>query len=173
MINTLLQKLTVGVTKFLRAQIGAGVDAVQIFDTHGSLLPNDLFEAGSGEWIRRIITEIDDTVPVIVFSKGARDWKTLLSLGADVIGIDPAFDLAAARKLFPPGVAIQGNLDPELLLHLSPDELEVKTKQLLGKMGGRPGFIFNLGHGVPPATPLENLARVVQTVRDFRNNIHE
>ena len=170
LLNTLLEKLVVAVTKFLRAQIAAGVDAVQIFDTHGGLLADDLFEAGSGEWIRRIIREIDGTVPVIVFAKGARDWKTMLSLGANVIGLDPAFDLAEARERFPSNVALQGNLDPELLLHLTPDELAVKTTQLLEKMRGRPGYIFNLGHGVPPATPLENIASVVRTVQEFSHD---
>jgi uroporphyrinogen decarboxylase len=170
LLNTLLQKLTIAVTKFLRAQIDAGVDAVQIFDSHGGLLPNELFAAGSGEWMRRIIAEIDEEIPVIVFSKGARDWKTLLSLGANVIGIDPAFDLAAARESFPNDIAIQGNLAPELLLHLTPEELALKTAQLLEKMRGRPGHIFNLGHGVPPAAPLENIASVVRTVREFSDN---
>lgn len=170
LLNTLLEKLTVAVTRFLRAQIAAGVDAVQIFDSHGGLLPDDLFEAGSGEWMRRIISEIDDEIPVIVFAKGARDWSTLLNLGANVIGIDPAFDLAEARALFPPEVAIQGNLDPELLLRLTPEELAFKTAQILEKMRGRPGYIFNLGHGVPPATPLENIASVVRTVREFSND---
>ena len=173
LLNTLLEKLTTAVTKFIRAQIAAGVDAVQLFDSHGGLLPRELFEAGSGQWLRRIISEVDAGIPVIVFSKGTRDWNKLLTLGADVISIDPAFDLAEARRLFPPDIAIQGNLDPELLLHLTPGELEVKTNQLLEKMRGRPGYIFNLGHGVPPATPLENIARVVSTIRNFRSDHHE
>ena len=167
LLDTLLEKLTVGVTKFLRAQIAAGVDAVQIFDSHGGLLPDELFAAGSGEWMRRIIAEIDEDIPVIVFAKGARDWPTLLSLGANVIGLDPAVDLADARKLFPDDIAIQGNLAPELLVDFTPAELEVKTTVLLEKMRGRPGYIFNLGHGVPPGAPLENIGRVVRTVRSF------
>jgi uroporphyrinogen decarboxylase len=167
LLNTLLEKLTTAVTQFLRAQIAAGVDAIQLFDSHGGLLPDELFQAGSGEWLRRIISEIDEEIPVIVFSKGTRDWKTLMALGANVVGIDHAFDLSEARQMFPPDIAIQGNLDPELLLHLTPDELEGKTTQLLEKMRGRPGYIFNLGHGVPPATPLENIGRVVKTVRAF------
>ena len=170
LLNALLEKLTVAVTSYLNMQIAAGADAVQLFDTHASLLPNDAFEAASGQWIRRIIAGLKGNVPVIVFAKGTRDWKTLLGLGANVLGIDPAFDLAEARKLFPKNIAIQGNLDPELLLHLSPGELEVKTTQLLEKMRGRPGYIFNLGHGVPPATPLENIASVVRTVQNFRNS---
>ena len=167
LLNRLLEKLTVGVTKFLRSQIAAGVDAVQIFDSHGGLLPNDLFEAGSGEWMRRIIAAIDDSIPVIVFSKGTRDWDTLFSLRANVIGLGPEIDLTDARALFPDDIAIQGNLDPELLLHLTPEELALKTAQLLEKMRGRSGYIFNLAHGVPPSAPLENIASVVRTVHEF------
>ncbi len=169
LLNTLLEKLTTAVIRFLRAQIAAGVDAIQLFDSHGGLLPDDLFEAGSGEWMRRIISEINESVPVIVFAKGARDWKTLLTLGANVVGLDPGLDLADARTIFPPQIGIQGNLAPELLVQLTPDELEAKTMELLEKMRGRPGYIFNLGHGVPPAAPLENIGRVVQTVREFHN----
>jgi len=170
LLNTLLEKLTEAVTRLLRAQIAAGADAVQIFDSHGGLLPDDLFEAGSGAWMRRIIADIDPDIPVIVFAKGARNWNSLLTLGARVIGIDPAFDLGKARDLFPPDVAIQGNLDPESLLHLMPEALAFKTTQMLETMRGRPGYIFNLGHGVPPATPLDNIASVVKTVREFRNH---
>lgn len=170
LFKRLLEKITVAVTRFLRAQVDAGVDAVQIFDSHGGLLPKDLFEAGSGEWMRRVIAEIDDCIPVIVFSKGAHDWETLFSLGANAIGLGPEIDLATARKLFPADLAIQGNLDPELLLHLTPEELAVKTRRLLEQMRGRAGYIFNLGHGVPPAAPLDNIASVVRTVREFSHD---
>ena len=167
LLEKLMEKLTIAVTTYLKMQIAAGADAVQIFDTHAGLLPDDLFEEASGKWIQRIVEGLGASVPVIVFAKGTRDWKTMLGLGANVIGIDPAFDLADARKLFPKDIAIQGNLDPELLLNLTPGELEVTTTQLLEKMRGRPGYIFNLGHGVPPATPLENIASVVNTVQKF------
>lgn len=169
LLNTLLEKLATAVTAYLKMQIAAGADAVQIFDTHASLLPDESFEAASGQWIRRIVKELEGEVPVIVFAKGTRDWKTLFGLGANVLGLDCAVDLAEARERFPKKVALQGNLDPELLLNLSPAELAVKTKQLLEKMRGRPGYIFNLGHGVPPTTPLENIASVVNTVKNFRN----
>jgi uroporphyrinogen decarboxylase len=173
LFNALLQKLTTAVTKFLHAQIDAGVDAVQIFDSHGGILPDHLFEAGSGEWMRRIVAAIDDSIPVIVFSKGARDWKTLLSLRANALGLGPEVDLAEARRFFPDNVAIQGNLDPELLLHLAPEELEERANELLEKMRGRAGYIFNLGHGVPPAAPIENIAAVVNTVRNFAHDTQD
>lgn len=169
LLEKLMEKLTIAVTTYLKMQIAAGADAVQIFDTHAGLLPDELFEEASGKWIHRIVGELGASVPVIVFAKGTRDWKTMLGLGANVIGIDPAFDLADARTLFPKDIAIQGNLDPDLLLNQTPAELQVTTTQLLEKMRGRPGHVFNLGHGVPPATPLENIASVVNTVQKYRS----
>lgn len=164
-LNLLLEKLTAAVSRYLRQQIRAGVDAVQIFDTHGGLLPSELFQAGSGQWLRRIVEELDGEVPVIVFSKGCRNWDSLFNLGANVLGIGPEVDLAEARRTFPADLAMQGNLDPDLLERLGPEELRLATSDMLRKMRGRPGYIFNLGHGVPPGAPLENIAAVVNTVQ--------
>jgi len=165
--HLLCEKLTQAVTRFLRQQIEAGVDAVQIFDSHGGLLPPGFFEEGSGRWLRQVIDRIGKKVPVIVFSKGTRCWKSLFGLGANVISLDPRVNLSEIRRIFPDHLAIQGNLDPELLLHLTPEELRATTGRLLEKMRGRPGYLFNLGHGVPPAAPLENIGAVVDTVRRF------
>lgn len=168
LFDSLMQKLTTAITTFLRLQLDAGVDAIQLFDSLGGLLPSESFEAGSGRWLRQIIRGIDGEVPIIVFSKGTRDWKTLFTLGANVIGLDDAFDLSNAHRIFPIDLAIQGNLSPEMLLHLTPSELEGRTTAMLKTMTGRDGYIFNLGHGVLPATPLENIATVVQTVQEFQ-----
>jgi uroporphyrinogen decarboxylase len=164
----LMELLTRAVTAFLRMQVAAGVDAIQLFDSFGGLLPRELFAAGSGQWLRRIIAEIDDSIPIIVFSKGTRDWPTLLSLGADVIGLDHHIELAEARQAIAPDVAIQGNLDPQFLVQLSPEEVSGKAQLLLETMRGRPGYIFNLGHGVPPGAPLDAIGAVVEAVRRFR-----
>jgi uroporphyrinogen decarboxylase len=167
LFEQLMRKLTRVVTAFLQMQIDAGVDAIQLFDSHGGLLPGELFAAGSGEWLRRIIAAIDGSVPVIVFSKGTRDWDTLLHLGADVIGLDQHFPLSKARQILPANVAIQGNLDPLCLTDFTPGEVAAKTQHLLEIMHGRRGYIFNLGHGVPPGASLENIAAVINTVRSF------
>jgi uroporphyrinogen decarboxylase len=143
------------------------VDAVQIFDTLGSEVPYGEFEAASGKWIREIIAGLDNKVPVIAFAKGVRDWETLFDLGAQVLGIDHMMDLGLVRRAFPGDIAVQGNLSPESLVHLTPFEVEVRTKQTLEKMRGRAGYIFNLGHGVPPDASLENIGAVVNTVRNF------
>ncbi len=167
LFDALMAKLTIGVTKFLQAQISAGVDAVQIFDTLGSEVPYGEFEAASGKWIREIIGGLDHKVPVIAFAKGVRDWEMMFDIGAQVLGIDHGMDLGLVRRAFPGDIAVQGNLDPMSLVHLTPLEAEVRTQQILEKMRGRPGYIFNLGHGVPPDASLANIAAVVNTVRNF------
>jgi uroporphyrinogen decarboxylase len=169
LLRKLLEKLTRAVTSFLRLQIAAGVDAIQLFDSHGGLLPVSEFNAGSGEWLRRIIAEIDESVPVIVFSKGTRDWSTLTNLGANVLAIDHHADLAQLSRELPSDLALQGNLSPEFLITLSPEEIAAKTNELLNAMRHRPGYIFNLGHGVPPGGALENIGAVVNSVLRFRN----
>jgi uroporphyrinogen decarboxylase len=167
LFDALMEKLTVAVTNFLNAQIAAGVDAVQIFDTLGSEVPYGEFEAASGRWIREIIAGLEGKVPVIAFAKGVRDWETLFDLGAQVLGIDHAMDLGLVRRAFPGDIAVQGNLAPESLVHLTPIEAEARARLTLEKMRGRPGYIFNLGHGVPPDASLENIGAVVNTVRNF------
>ncbi len=167
LFDALMGKLSDAVAEFLRLQIKAGVDAVQIFDTLGSQVPCGQFEAASGQWIKRIIAALDQQAPVIAFSKGTREWQTLFDLGAQVLGVDHGMDLARVRRVFPADIALQGNLNPEFLVHLTPKEIEIKTRQMLEAMRGRAGYIFNLGHGVPPEASLDNIAAVVGTVRSF------
>jgi uroporphyrinogen decarboxylase len=160
----LADKLTEAVTDYLRMQIESGVDALQIFDTLGSLLPQELYPAGSGLWIKRIVQNLNTDLPVIVFSKGVRSWEQLAGTGADVVGIDHGIGLRAAADLLPATVAVQGNLDPEVLLQ-APAAAARETERLLQSMRGRNGWVFNLGHGVPPNANLESIAAVVETLR--------
>lgn len=165
LFDLLCEKLTVAVTHFLRMQIGAGVDAIQIFDSHGGLLPPDEFEAASGRWIKQIIRNLDGQAPAAVFSKGTRNWEALVGTGAKVISADALTPLAELRRRLPEDVAIQGNLNPELLVHGTVQMVAVETIRLLDTMHGRNGYIVNLGHGVPPAARLENIQALVDTVR--------
>jgi uroporphyrinogen decarboxylase len=115
----------------------------------------------------RIISELGDRVPVIVFSKGTHgDWETLAGLGAQVIGVDWTVGLGQVRKQLPPEVGLQGNLDP-FLLTTTPQAVETETRRILLEMQGHQGYIFNLGHGVPPAAKLENIEKLVDTVREI------
>jgi uroporphyrinogen decarboxylase len=106
----------VAVTDFLKMQIDCGVDAVQIFDSCGGLLPENDFEEGSARWMREIIAELGNETPVIVFSKGAHgNWPALVRTGANVLGIDWTVDLHKIATALPEHVGVQGNLDPALL----------------------------------------------------------
>ena len=185
----LAEKLTAAVTAYLQMQIAAGVDALQIFDSHGGLLEPTEFQEASGRWMKEIIAAIGtpstasvdsgmqsqhaETVlgapPVIVFSFGTHgNWDDLLATGACVLGIDWQFPLAHARRLLPADIGLQGNLPPALLSDATPEVVARETRAVLETMRGRPGHIFNLGHGLPPAAKLENIAALVETVKNFK-----
>jgi len=167
LFDSLAEELTLAIIEFLQMQIAAGVDAIQIFDSLGGLLPVEDFEEASGQWMRTIISALEGKVPVIVYSKGARDWKSLVQTGAQAIGIDHEIDLGEAAQKVPAGVAVQGNLAPELLAGADPRLLAAETSRLLELMRGRDGYIFNLGHGVPADAKMENLEALVGTVQNF------
>jgi len=180
----LAEKLTAAVIAHLQMQIQAGVDAIQIFDSHGGLLAPTEFQEASGRWIRQIISELrtstlrsrataedgpNSELPIIVFSFGTHgNWDDLLATGADVLGIDWRFPLADARRLLPCDVGLQGNLVPALLSDATAETVAAESSRLLEVMRGRNGHIFNLGHGVPPEAKLENIAALVETVKNFK-----
>jgi uroporphyrinogen decarboxylase len=165
----LMEKLTAAVTAYLQMQIAAGADALQIFDSHGGHLPTADFQEASGRWLHEIIASLRKKVPVTVFSLGTHgNWQDLAATGANVLGIDRQFSLAEARKILPVNIGIQGNLNPALLAEATPERVAAETHRLLTEMRGRNGYIFNLGHGVPPAAKLENIAALVETVRSFK-----
>jgi uroporphyrinogen decarboxylase len=187
---TLVEKLTEAIVDYLRMQAAAGVDAIQIFDSHGGHLSSAEFPEASGRWLREIITRIGApasgpvtpaltpskaAVPqagapsVIVFSLGThRNWDDLVATGANVLGVDWRFSLADARRVVPERVGLQGNLAPALLRDAAPEDVAREATDLLVAMRGRPGYVFNLGHGVPPDARLENIAALVETVRSFK-----
>jgi len=165
--HRLMEILTAAVIEFLQMQIACGVDAVQVFDSLGGMLAGGDFEEASGRWIREIVQSVNGAVPVIVFSKGTHgNWDVLADTGADVLGVDWTVPLSWVRQLVPEGVAIQGNLDPALLT-TTPEAVAAATRRVLEEMRGRPGHIFNLGHGVTPAAKLECIGSLVETVRSF------
>ncbi|MFO1500964.1 MAG: uroporphyrinogen decarboxylase [Verrucomicrobiota bacterium] len=163
--NALAEKLTRAVICFLQMQIDAGVDAIQIFDSLGGLLGASAFEEASGFWMKQIIDALRGQVPVIVFAKGAHgSLEALIRLEAQVLGMDWTVSLPALRRVLPAKVGIQGNLDPTLL-ETSPAVVAAETDRIVQQLRGRPGHIFNLGHGVPPGAKLECLEALVRTIR--------
>ena len=167
--RALMKKLTEAVTEYLKMQIAAGADAVQIFDSHGGHLAPTDFQEASGRWMKQIVSGLKSKVPVIVFSLGTHhNWNDLVATGADVLGIDWQFPLREAQKLVPADVALQGNLAPALLAEGTPDEVARATSAVLVEMLARPGHIFNLGHGLLPAAKLENIQALVDTVQRYK-----
>jgi len=165
-----MEKITHAVIETLKLQIAAGVEAVQIFDSCGGLLSAWNFEQGSGRWLRKVVEAvhaIHTDIPVIVFSKGTHScWSTLANTGANVIGLDWTVDMSRVASILPRHIAVQGNLDP-VLLTTRPDLVAAETLRQLRAMKDRPGYIFNLGHGVPPSAKMECIEALVATVNAF------
>jgi uroporphyrinogen decarboxylase len=166
--ESFLEKLTGALIEYLQMQIEAGADALQIFDTLGGLLDAASFEPASARWIKQIVQALADKVPVIVFSKvPPSHWDALIGTGARVLSLDAEVRLREARAYLPATVGIQGNLAPSVL-NTTPDKVAEAAGQLLREMQGRKGYIFNLGHGLPANAPIENVAELVETVRNFQ-----
>ena len=167
--HELMEKLAHMVSVYLRAQIEAGVEAVQLFDSWvGCLSPQD-YEEYALPYSKQIFRDLSSTnVPTIHFGT---QTTTLLELmkeaGGDVIGVDWRIPIDEAWKRVGDGVGIQGNLDPAALLG-SFELTKTKAEDVLRRVSGRAGHIFNLGHGVLPNTPVENVSRLVNLVHEYK-----
>jgi uroporphyrinogen decarboxylase len=162
--NALMSRLVDATALYLSAQVRAGAQALQVFDSWvGTLAPDD-YRSFVQPHMRRLFQLLPRDVPVIHFGTGT---ATLLELqrdaGGHVIGLDWRVDLAQAWERLGPHVAVQGNLDPAVLLAQWPI-VEEHARRILQRAGGRPGHIFNLGHGVLPNTPVDNVRRLVDLV---------
>jgi uroporphyrinogen decarboxylase len=159
-----LVKVTVG---YVNGQIAAGAQAVQLFDSWvGALSPADYREFVLPH-TRAVIKGLTRGVPVIHFGTGTGGLLELLrEAGGDVIGLDWRVDLADAWRRVGYDVAVQGNLDPALLL-AKPAEIKRHVRAILDRAAGRPGHIFNLGHGVLPQTSPESVLELIEAVREL------
>jgi len=169
-LQSLLEKITQATILYLQAQIEAGADVIQIFDSQGGSLPTPYYEDFSAKWIRKTIKALPSSVPIILFARGVHhDWNLLAKTGASVLSVDFESSLSEVTKQIPNQIALQGNLNPTLLCG-EPKPAVQATRAILSSMKNRPGFIFNLGHGVPPDARIETIqavAKTVQTARDF------
>ena len=160
----LMEKITTMDMEYLNAQIKAGAQAIQIFDTWGGMLSPADYERYVLPYTRRLINGLDRTgVPVIHFVKGAGTMLDIVKqAGGDVMGLDWHVNLGRARDILG-DMAVQGNLDPTVLY--APKEIiEREVKRVLDENAGRPGLIFNLGHGILPTVPPENAIFMVECV---------
>jgi uroporphyrinogen decarboxylase len=165
----LMGKIVDVLAPFAISQIAAGAKAIQVFDSWiGALGPDD-YVRYAAPYSRALIERIrSGGVPVIHFGTGASGFfREMHAAGGDVLGCDWRINIDQAWMEISYRSAIQGNLDPVVLFAPLP-ELKQRVQDLLRRTGVRPGHIFNLGHGILPETPVENVKAVVQMVRDFR-----
>jgi uroporphyrinogen decarboxylase len=164
--NQLLQMITDTTIAYLKGQVAAGADIIQIFDSWGGLLGPDDFETISLKYIRQIVTALKDIVPVIIFAKGA--WHSLdkmAATGAQGLGIDWCIQPARARQFAGNTIVLQGNFDPAKLLSPIP-VIKKETKQMLEAFGPH-HHIANLGHGILPNIPVDHAKAFVNTVKEY------
>ena len=165
--HALLGRIARAAARYLAAQIAAGAQAVQLFDSWaGCLAPAD-YRRYVLPHTRAVIKSIPSDVPVVHFATGNPALLPLLSeAGGSVIGVDWRVDLDEAWQTVGRDKAVQGNLDPVVLL-TDPDRIRQRAWEILDAVAGRPGHIFNLGHGVLPQTPVENAIALVEAVHDY------
>ncbi|HEY1766617.1 MAG TPA: uroporphyrinogen decarboxylase [Terracidiphilus sp.] len=167
--SSLLDKLVIVLTAYCRLQVQAGADVIQVFDSWvGSLALSD-YRQYALEATKRLIRAVQQMgVPVIYFGvETAGLLEAMASTGADVMGLDWRQPLDEGWRAVGHSHAVQGNLDP-ITLFAPVEILEQRVKEILRAAHGRPGHIFNLGHGIVPGTPVENVQAVVKMVKEFR-----
>ena len=165
--HALMSLISRGLSKYLNAQIDAGAQAVQLFDSWVGCLSVDDYREFVMPHTREVIDNLRPGVPVIHFGTGTGALLELMrDAGGDVIGLDWRVRLDEAWKRIGSDHAVMGNLD-SVVLFANQEQLRTQTKRILDQAGGRPGHIFNLGHGILPETPVENVAALVEMVHEM------
>jgi len=172
LLHRILEVNARAVTDYLNAQIEAGAQVAMIFDTWGGNLSASGYEEFSLAYARRVIAGLKREnegrrVPVILFTKGGGGWlESMARCGCDALGIDWSTDLTQARKQVGDRVALQGNLDPAVLL-APPQVARREARRVLDAYGSGSGHVFNLGHGITPAASIDTVQAVVDEVRTY------
>lgn len=172
LLHQLLDQLTTIIIDYLNMQVKAGARALMVFDSWGGLLSQPSFREFSLRYYQRIAASVlrqydDYTVPLIFFSKDAGVMlDELANSGCDALGCDWKVDLTAARQLVGERVALQGNLDPAVMLS-TPAQVSYAAQQVMNAYGQGTGHVMNLGHGIDRHTPIENMQALVETVHNF------
>jgi len=167
-MHSLLDKVARATTDYINAQIEAGAQAIQLFDSWaGALAPED-FEEFAVRYAKQVFDGLKrEGIPIIYFAQGNPAALNLAkAAGSDVIGVDWRIRMEKAYDILAPDVAVQGNLDPTCLF-LPPDKIKERVKDIMDAIDNRPGHIFNLGHGITPPTPVENAIAVVEAVHEY------
>jgi len=165
--HRLLELLAAATARYLNGQIAAGAQLVQLFDSWVGVLAPDDYRAFVQPHTRAVIQKLTPGVPVIHFGTGTAALLPLMrAAGGDVIGLDWRVDLDTAWDAVGHDVGVQGNLDPAVLL-ARPAAIRERVKAILDRAGGRPGHVFNLGHGVLQETPVEHVQALIEIVHDL------
>lgn len=174
--HILLQKLSEAIICYLSAQIEAGVDAIQIFDTWGGILSTGAYQTFSLHYLTKIIARLKQqypSIPTVIFTKYGGGWlEAIAETDCSAVGLDWTIDLDKARARIGHKVALQGNLDPMILLS-NPETIVQEVRQLLAQYGRGSGHVFNLGHGIERYTPIEHVQCLVKSVHDFSPLYHQ
>ncbi len=162
--HALMGKLVTALTAHFRMQIEAGADAIQIFDSWGAACSAYQYQEFSLRWIAAIIQQLPPEIPVILFARGmAHHAPDLIATGTRVLSVDWTVRLSSLRRIIPPDIAIQGNLDPTLL-NGTPECVRKQVTTILDDIGTTPGHIFNLGHGIQPTARIASVEALIETV---------
>ena len=166
-VTSLLEKITAIVSSMAVEQARSGADAIQIFDTWGGLLSPSQYEEFALPHIKKIISDVKETgaATILYVRDSSRLLDSMILSGADVLSLGSDVDMMEASRQIGDRAAIQGNIDPEVLLR-SPSTVERETQRLLERVGNRPGYIANLGRGVMPTTPLASVKAFVDTIKN-------
>jgi uroporphyrinogen decarboxylase len=176
-MHLLLSKLAAVVTDYLNAQIRAGAQAVQIFDTWGGILTSSSYQQFSLAYMKKIVTALikeneGRKVPVILFTKNGGQWlEQIADSGCHAVGLDWTIDIGEARKRIGDRTALQGNMDPSIL-YASPAAIRTEVASILASYGSGEGQVFNLGHGITPEVNPDHVAEFVEAVHELSAQYH-
>jgi len=168
-VHALLSAVADAAVSYLEEQAKAGADAVMLFESWGDLLSDEDFGAFSAPYLDRVVAGVKGRcpgLPVIVFVRAGSRWcERVAATGCDAVGVDWRADLGEVRERTGGKVAVQGNLDPAVLLAERPEDVRAAASRCVESYGPAPGHVFNLGHGVNLRTPPENVEVLVEAVR--------
>lgn len=165
-LHLLLEKLAESVSQYLQAQIDAGAQVLQIFDTWGGVLSDAAYREFSLAYMAKIVSSLSHNteIPIILFTKNGSPWlEEIADTGCAALGLDWSVGIDDARRRVGDRVALQGNMDPAIL-RTSPEAIEAEVQRILAAYGNGPGHVFNLGHGITPDIDPENVAAFVRAV---------
>lgn len=176
-LHALLEKLTQATIRYLNGQMHAGAQAIMVFDTWGGVLNPRDYQEFSLQYMARIVEGLDKEpegrrVPVILFTKGGGAWlPQMVRAGADALGVDWTTDLSDARASVRDSVALQGNLDPNVL-YAPHEKIREEVGRVLASYGHGNGHVFNLGHGIHLDVDPERAGTMVEAVHELSPQYH-